>query len=302
MLEKCIWEECPRLRGSVYETQARIAVERSIPCVFEQYDAARNRWKELRVIPSSAGLAVFFIDVTESKLRQDAECDNALRFQVVARATTDVIFDWNVAADYTWWSDGLHTVFGYDSPDFARTLQAWADHVHPDEREQVHNSFCEALRSGRGNWTGEYRFRRKDGSYADVYSNTIIARDRNGMAIRAIGAMIDVTEKKHTEAERLRNEARIRLQASLLDKAHDAISVTGVDGGITYWNHGAEFVGWDAIPAMFNHFDVACWDCIPAYLSMRFQNSVCCRLVSAVKSSPRKGRMASATGCSWRSM
>jgi diguanylate cyclase (GGDEF)-like protein/PAS domain S-box-containing protein len=190
------------------------------------------------------------IDITSRKLRQDAERDNALRFQVVARATTDVIFDWDVATDSLWWSDDLHTVFGYDSADFARTLDAWAGYVHPDERERIRSSVVEALRDGSGKWTGEYRLLRKDGSYAQVHSNAIIERDSNGNAIRAIGAMIDVTEKKRAEAERLQNEARIRLQASLLDQAHDAISVT-VDGRVTYWNRGAQrLFGWSEQEAL----------------------------------------------------
>jgi diguanylate cyclase (GGDEF)-like protein/PAS domain S-box-containing protein len=63
--------------------------------------------------------------------------------------------------------------------------------------------------------------------------------------------MIDVTEKKREEAERLRKEQHIRLQASLLDQAHDAISVHGVDGRVMYWNRGAErLFGWSAQEAL----------------------------------------------------
>lgn len=209
LLGKCIWDECPQMRGTAYETQIRLAVEQSVPCAFELYDTPRKKWKELHVFPSGQGLAVSCIDTTERKLREDVERNDTLRFQVVARVTTDVIFDWDIASDHVWWSDGLRTVFGYDSPDCASTLQGWADHVHPDERRQVFASFSMALRGSGESWTGEYRFLRKNGSYADVYANTTIVRAPDGEAIRAIGAMVDVTEKRRAAAERMRNEARI---------------------------------------------------------------------------------------------
>jgi diguanylate cyclase (GGDEF)-like protein/PAS domain S-box-containing protein len=50
-----------------------------------------------------------------------------------------------------------------------------------------------------------------------------------------------------SELERQQADAHIRDQASLLDKARDAISVRGLDHRITYWNEGCRRVyGWSA--------------------------------------------------------
>jgi PAS domain S-box-containing protein len=47
-------------------------------------------------------------------------------------------------------------------------------------------------------------------------------------------------------AELLRAEERIREQAELLDKAHDAITVLDTQGRISFWNKGAELIyGWN---------------------------------------------------------
>ena len=49
------------------------------------------------------------------------------------------------------------------------------------------------------------------------------------------------------ELERQAADAHIRQQASLLDKAHNAIIVRDLDGRISYWNQGAErLYGWTA--------------------------------------------------------
>jgi diguanylate cyclase (GGDEF)-like protein/PAS domain S-box-containing protein len=251
LLGKCVWDEFPELCGTVYEAELRRAVAQSVPGAFEFYDAARKKWKEQSVFPSAHGVAVSFVDITERKQRQEAERNNALRFQAVARVTADVIFDWDAVNDRVWWSEDVCTVFGYDSASFAPSVQDWLDLIHPDDRERIRASVDEAMQGGGEKWTAEYRFRRKDGAYTDVHSNVMVTRDPGGTVIRAIGAMIDVTEKKRVEAERLRNEQHIRLQASMLDQAHDAISVCGLDGRIIYWNRGAErLFGWSASEAM----------------------------------------------------
>ena len=80
---------------------------------------------------------------------------------------------------------------------------------------------------------------RRDGAHADVRDRDAFIRNSDGVATGVIGAMVDVTEQKQAEADRASAEAHNRVQASLLDKAQDAISVTGVDVRVTYWNKGA---------------------------------------------------------------
>jgi diguanylate cyclase (GGDEF)-like protein/PAS domain S-box-containing protein len=55
----------------------------------------------------------------------------------------------------------------------------------------------------------------------------------------------DITARKHSEQARQEADARIRQQASLLDKARDAIIVHGIDRCVQFWNRGAErLYGW----------------------------------------------------------
>src|SRR5207249_808952 len=51
--------------------------------------------------------------------------------------------------------------------------------------------------------------------------------------------------------ERQRAERRLREQATLLEKAQDAILIRNLDGRIAFWNHGAErLYGWSAAEAV----------------------------------------------------
>jgi PAS domain S-box-containing protein len=69
-----------------------------------------------------------------------------------------------------------------------------------------------------------------------------VVKDRPGRLVPAIRQALDQVERKNRLQQA---EVRIREQAALLGKAHDAIWVTDLKQRITYWNHGAEQLsGW----------------------------------------------------------
>ncbi|MET0859301.1 MAG: PAS domain S-box protein, partial [Telluria sp.] len=251
LLGKDLWDEFPNLRGTRFEIELRQAMEQNRPSAFEEYYMPLNFWRELRIFPSTEGLAVYFTDISERKRLQEIERRNEERFKLVANTTSDVIWDWDVAADRIWWSEGIQRVFGYSPDEFDDGIGAWARRIHPDERSGVLDGLYTAKGTLQENWRDEYRFMRKNGSYVDVRDRGTFIRNSDGVAVRLIGAMVDITEQKQAEADRQRAEARNRVQASLLDKAQDAISVTGIDARLTYWNKGAQrLYGWTADEAV----------------------------------------------------
>jgi len=134
------------------------------------------------------------------------------RFQLVTRVTKDAIWDWNLTRP-AWWNDTFYEVYGFDR-NIPPSVEAWASHIHPDDRERVLTRFRAAVEHGEAAWVDEFRFKRADGTYAYISDRAYGFRDASGKIVRMLGSMMDITERKQLE-ERIRAE-RERLESEVL--------------------------------------------------------------------------------------
>lgn len=138
-------------------------------------------------------------DISDRKRTEDRLKFSEERFRLVAEATNDILWDWDLVTQEHWWSPNAHEKFGYD-PNAEPSITAWMDRLHPDDRGRVLELVDRALASDARMVTAEYRFRLADGSYGYFYDRGQIVREASGQAIRMIGAMIDVTLSKRAYA------------------------------------------------------------------------------------------------------
>ena len=136
----------------------------------------------------------------EEKLRETAE-----RLRLANKATNDVIWDWDVIQDIQRWNEVGTAVFGWtEIVEHPVSAHWWVKRIHPDDRERVHNSFFAVVNNPElDTWHDEYRFRKADGADAVVLDRGYVLRDDQGKAIRMIGAMQDISERKRAETELL---------------------------------------------------------------------------------------------------
>jgi diguanylate cyclase (GGDEF)-like protein/PAS domain S-box-containing protein len=199
LLGKVLWDEFGALKGQIGYCEFHRAVRENRTVVFEEYYAPYQTLSEVRAYPSDEGLTVYFRDVTDARQTEESLRISEERFRTIARATTDVVWDWNLEDDTLWASDSIESVFGYTVTDFSGPIRAWSDHIHPDERERVVSHIRSAIEGFDDQWMDEYRFLRKDGSVALVLDRGYIIRDAGGRATRMIGAMVDLTERRQAE-------------------------------------------------------------------------------------------------------
>jgi len=148
-------------------------------------------------------------DIHDQTEAQRALAEAEERYRLAARATNDVIWDLDPAQEVIHWSDSATHFFGYPVMDRTTSIGWWEERVHPEDREQTANSLNEAIEGGASHWAADYRFETGTGDYADVLDRGFIIRDGSGKAVRAVGAMTDITERRRAEAEIKRMQSEL---------------------------------------------------------------------------------------------
>ena len=138
-------------------------------------------------------------DVTARKQSEERLRESHLRFELANRATFDAIWDLNLQSGTVWRNENFQTLFGYRAEDLDPTLESWIGLVHPEDLDRVKAGITKAIDSGEEFWSDQYRFRRKEGTYAEVEDRGFICREEGDKPLRMIGAMQDISERKRAE-------------------------------------------------------------------------------------------------------
>ena len=140
-------------------------------------------------------------DIHDERLAEEARREVEERYRLAVKATNDAVWDYDIAHDLIEWSENSAAVMGMDGPLASTDLAWWKKRVHPEDRPRVTRTFQKAFEGNASRWSAAYRFLRGDGRYGDFFDRGFIIRDASGAAIRAVGAMADLTPRKQAEAE-----------------------------------------------------------------------------------------------------
>lgn len=151
-------------------------------------------------------------DINDQKMAEESLRKSEERFQLTARATNDLLWDWDIQTDEVWLNESSRTIFGYSPDNIEDKFELWLNGIHPEDIEAVRQSIYQFLDGDEQVWTGEYRFARANGSYATIVDRRILLRDERRKPLRMLGSMRDISERK--EAEKLLLESEERFQQS----------------------------------------------------------------------------------------
>jgi len=144
------------------------------------------------------------------------------RYDIVAKATSDTIWDWKIEDDSFIWNKGIQGIFGYKKEDVGKTSNWWFERIHPEDSLKMSVKLYSFLEQKTEKWQDEYRFQCADGSYKYVFDRGFLVKDKEGKPIRMIGAIQDVTKQKE-------EEQRLRLLETVITQTKDAVMITDID-------------------------------------------------------------------------
>jgi PAS domain S-box-containing protein len=139
-------------------------------------------------------------DITVIKRQQREVRKAEERYRLATSASSDAIWDWDLASGRVQRGHPHQSFFGWSSSTMDGVDNWWSSRVHPEDRDRVVSSMDKAI-VGALRWSDEYRFQCADGRYVEVIDHAMIVRDPSGKAVRMVGTLFDITAQK-AEARR----------------------------------------------------------------------------------------------------
>jgi PAS domain S-box-containing protein len=176
------------------------------------------------------------------------------RYMLAERAVNDGIWDWNILAHEYYLSPRWNKILGYSEGELPNRESIFFELIHPDDKQHASEMFKRHLENHE-RYSTEIRLRHKDGSYRWVLDRGEALRDKNGLAVRMIGSITDITERKAAETELISYRDHLEERVAMATTEVQAIVKTAVNGvisidasgAIRVFNPAAErLFGWQA--------------------------------------------------------
>jgi diguanylate cyclase (GGDEF)-like protein/PAS domain S-box-containing protein len=140
----------------------------------------------------------------QAKVEELTASKEALRgrerwMRLVAEASRDIIWTWDVVKDRRVLSGRVEELLGVDAVSI-NSLAAWFDRVHPDDRAHAEEELCRHLSGELPEYRVEYRVRHRDGSYLWLYATGKALFDEQGHPTMMGGSYTDITAQKQQQA------------------------------------------------------------------------------------------------------
>ncbi len=201
-----------------------------------------HRAKDGRLIPIEVSVnylshegkdyhCAFVRDITERKRAADVlrESEERLQQAIEANGAGTWRVDFRTGLDTR--DAGLNRLLGLPAKPTTQPVEDWFTFVHPDDRPALETAWQAAFVTNL--YEVEHRLIRHDGTSCWVYDRGRFVRDEAGQVLYATGAVLDITERKQAEEERLRRESLMTL---MLNTGPACVKRVAADGTLLHMN------------------------------------------------------------------
>jgi PAS domain S-box-containing protein len=146
-------------------------------------------------------------------------------------------WDWHISVNKLYWSDEIYRIFGLKPKEFGATYEAFLNTVHPDDRDYVISAVDEALHNDKS-YSIDHRIVLPSGEIRFVHEQAEVHFE-SSKAVRMIGTVQDISERKMMEAQLVESETRFR---EIAENSIDVIFTLDLNGIITYISPAIEAI------------------------------------------------------------
>ena len=164
---------------------------------------------------------------TQAKLSNGSYHLTQARLKHLMTASPAVIYSCDPEEDFSvnFVSENIKEQLGYEPREFIEDTKFWVDRIHPEDKPNIFTEIKKLYE--RGNFSQEYRFLHKDGTYRWLHDAMSLNTDDEGKPIEIVGSWVDITDCKQADdaLERLNIKLKdqVSLRAAELEKLNHSI-------------------------------------------------------------------------------
>ena len=197
------------------------------------------RWvnERAQIIRNENNQAVLMVgivqDINDRKIIEEVLREYNDRYEILSRATNDVIWDWDVVNDKVVYNDAMTTVMGYDDSHRNNSNTWWEERIHPDDHDRIMSEVKDVFANHLLTKEFSYRYRTASGDYKYIHDRAYVVYNKEGMPVRMIGVMQDVTElteyrinlEKKVEARTRELNAALKKEKEIVEMRSKFVSI-----------------------------------------------------------------------------
>lgn len=214
------------------------------------HDERRARKKDGSAVPvelnskmmPDGNIMVIARDVTDRKKAEEEILKTNARFQMLSKATSDIVWDWDMASTSIWWNDNYYSLMGIKKEKKITDINDWYSRIHPDDLNRIKKDVKKGMHGNLTFWSHEYRFAKADGTYLNFLDRSFVMRSGDGKPYRIIGSMVNMTPVYAAQRKVAESENRLR---TIYETEPECIKVLGSKGELLEMNQA----GLDMIEA-----------------------------------------------------
>ncbi|WP_143960963.1 PAS domain S-box protein [Litoribacter populi] len=159
-----------------------------------------------QMVTDKNGKQVFFEgtvqDITDRKITKDKLAESNQRYELITQATSEAIFDWDMVTGEVYHGQGFEKIFGLSTDTLGQSREEWNKYIHPNDKKELDSKLDDFLESTDKTWEHECRFIGDQGSTFHVNINAIVVRNNEGIPLRLVGSLQNITGHKQQEKEK----------------------------------------------------------------------------------------------------
>lgn len=170
----------------------------------------------------NSGFIITSKNITDRIKAEESIAKSNERFELIATATNDAVWDHDFEKNETWGNSKLYEIYGVEQDVTKINIEMFFERLHPDERDGVAKRMNDAFENKLVSISEIFRFKTANGKYRTFYDRSNIQYNLSGKPVRILGAMQDITDREEARQAILESEAKYR---TIIEQAADGIFI-----------------------------------------------------------------------------